>query len=180
LQIQIGQIHSSSNNRLYQQYRSLTDIDDRGRDVCFRCENGRQRADIWRGRAIGSFAATAIVPTLSAKIENPIVGTTRKTSMDTFHHVAIPVSNIAAAIDWYSEWFEIEIAYADDSWALLRFDNAALALVLPQQHPAHIGVERPDAAVYGALTSHRDGTQSVYLKDPWHNTIEILKLESAS
>ncbi|MGR8950344.1 MAG: VOC family protein [Gammaproteobacteria bacterium] len=100
--------------------------------------------------------------------------------MDTLHHVAIPVGDIAAAVDWYAERFEVDIAYADDSWALLRFENISLALVLPTQHPAHIAVERPDAAAYGTLTPHRDGTASVYLQDPWQNTVEILKRESGT
>lgn len=94
--------------------------------------------------------------------------------MDRLHHIAIPVTDIAAAVEWYQPRFDVEIAYQDASWALLKFDNIALALVLPDQHPAHFAIERKDAESYGTLTPHRDGTASVYVEDPWRNIIEIL------
>lgn len=94
--------------------------------------------------------------------------------MDRLHHIAIPVSNIAEAVAWYQTRFDLEIAYQDNSWALLKFDNVAFALVLPDQHPAHFAIERKDADSYGTLTPHRDGTASVYVEDPWQNVIEIL------
>ena len=50
-----------------------------------------------------------------------------------------------------------ETEYEDGSWALLRFGNARLALVLPEQHPAHFSVSRVDAAAFGKLRTHRDG-----------------------
>ena len=58
---------------------------------------------------------------------------------------------------------------------MLAFDNVSLALVLPDQHPAHIAVERENAETHGTLTEHRDGSASVYVKDPWGNAIEYLK-----
>ena len=51
--------------------------------------------------------------------------------MEKLHHVAIVVTDIKKALDWYRAEFDVEIAYVDDSWALLQFDNIALALVLP-------------------------------------------------
>lgn len=53
-----------------------------------------------------------------------------------------------------------------------RFLN--LALVMPGQHPPHIGLARPDARNFGTLTTHRDGSASVYVLDPSGNTLEIL------
>ena len=50
---------------------------------------------------------------------------------------------------------------------MLRFDNVDMALVLPEQHPAHIAVVSDNAAQYGALNLHRDGTASTYTQDPW-------------
>jgi catechol 2,3-dioxygenase-like lactoylglutathione lyase family enzyme len=95
--------------------------------------------------------------------------------MDRLHHVAIAVPDIAEALDWYRNQFDVETMYTDDSWALLKFENIALALVLPEQHPPHVAVERANAESYGKLTPHRDGTASVYIRDPWGNAVEIMK-----
>ena len=95
--------------------------------------------------------------------------------MERLHHIALPVSNIAAAVEWYETNFDIRKVYADESWALLAFDNVALALVLPHQHPTHIAVERESAETHGTLTEHRDGSASIYVKDPWGNAVEYLK-----
>lgn len=95
-------------------------------------------------------------------------------SLDRLDHVAITVSNIADAVSWYRERFRCEVAYQDGTWALLRFANTRLALVIPEQHPPHIGFISEEAAEYGDLTTHRDGTQSVYVLDPAGNTVEIL------
>jgi catechol 2,3-dioxygenase-like lactoylglutathione lyase family enzyme len=94
---------------------------------------------------------------------------------DTCHHIALPVLDIAAAAQWYRENFDAEPVFQDESWAMLRFDNIGLALVLPEQHPAHLVIERPDAECFGPLKAHRDGSASVYIQEPWHNTIEVLK-----
>jgi len=93
---------------------------------------------------------------------------------DTVDHVAISVQDIAASVDWYRGHFECEILYRDDSWALLQFANIKLALVLPSQHPSHLGFYSESAARYGTLKAHRDGTQSVYIEDPSGNSIELL------
>jgi len=95
--------------------------------------------------------------------------------MEKLQHVAITVPDIKKALDWYRSEFDVETAYADDSWALLQFENIALALVLPGQHPPHIAVERDKAELFGPLISHRDQTASVYIQDPWGNAIEIMK-----
>ena len=97
--------------------------------------------------------------------------------MDRLHHIAVQVSDIAQSIAWYRERFDLKVAYRDDTWALLRFANISLALVRPDQHPAHLAVERSDAAAFGALKPHRDGTASVYIEDPDGNAVEILKTE---
>ncbi len=97
--------------------------------------------------------------------------------MDRLHHVAIAVPDIGKALGWYRDQFDVESVYVDESWALLKFDNISLALVLPDQHPPHIAVERVNAESYGALTPHRDGTASVYIRDPWGNAVEIMKAD---
>jgi catechol 2,3-dioxygenase-like lactoylglutathione lyase family enzyme len=94
--------------------------------------------------------------------------------MDSIDHVAIPVRNVAETVDWYRHTFRCEIEYQDDTWASLKFGNIKLALVVEHQHPPHIAFASPDAARFGELKQHRDGTKSVYVKDPAGNPIEIM------
>jgi catechol 2,3-dioxygenase-like lactoylglutathione lyase family enzyme len=95
--------------------------------------------------------------------------------MDKIHHVAIQVNDIKIAVEWYQDKFDTKILYQDDTWALIKFDNLSLALVLPDQHPAHFAIENDEAEKFGELTEHRDGTASVYINDPFGNSIEIIK-----
>ncbi len=95
--------------------------------------------------------------------------------MDKIHHIAIQVEDVNKAVEWYSRQFDVELAYQDESWALLRFDNISLAIVVPGEHPPHFAVEDHNAEKYGELTPHRDGTASIYIKDPFGNAVEILK-----
>lgn len=94
--------------------------------------------------------------------------------LDPLHHAAIPVDDVPRAVAWYREHFACEVAYADDTWALLRFRNVQLALVIPAQHPPHLGFVRADAERFGPLVPHRDGTKSVYVHDSAGNAVEIL------
>lgn len=96
--------------------------------------------------------------------------------LDNLHHIAIQVKDIAKAVNWYTEQFSCDISYQDESWALLDFDNTSLALVLAEQHPYHFAIVKDDISVYGTPVPHRDGTSSVYIKDPDGNNIEMLKL----
>jgi catechol 2,3-dioxygenase-like lactoylglutathione lyase family enzyme len=95
--------------------------------------------------------------------------------LDALHHVAIQVENIARALKWYSENFNAEIVYLDDTWAMLRFENIYLALVIPGQHPPHIAIEHEGAESFGTLIRHRDGTESIYINDSEGNTLELMK-----
>lgn len=94
--------------------------------------------------------------------------------LDSIDHVAIAVPEIGPAIDWYRRQFQCEVLYRDDSWALLQFSNIKMALVLPAQHPPHIGFRTLKAAEFGPLKQHRDGTKSVYISDPAGNSLELL------
>lgn len=96
-------------------------------------------------------------------------------NLDKLDHVAVQISDINKGVDWYMETFDCELLYKDETWALLNFANIRLALVKPEQHPNHFAVERSDASEFGQLTRHRDGTETVYINDPWENIIEILK-----
>jgi catechol 2,3-dioxygenase-like lactoylglutathione lyase family enzyme len=91
------------------------------------------------------------------------------------HHVALCVSDIRQAVDWYVQNLNANIAYQDETWSLLDIENTSIALVLPSQHPPHLAFETQDAEKYGKLTTHRDGTASVYVQDPFGNTVEFLK-----
>jgi len=94
--------------------------------------------------------------------------------LDRIDHVAIAVPDVAAAVAWYTASFRCRVSYQDATWALLAFGNVKLALVVPQQHPPHIALSSPLAASFGALTTHRDGTRSIYVKDPAGNSVEIM------
>jgi catechol 2,3-dioxygenase-like lactoylglutathione lyase family enzyme len=98
--------------------------------------------------------------------------------MDTLHHVALSVQDIDQAIAWYTTHFDCRVSYRDSTWALLQFANLSLALVLPGQHPPHVGLLRDDAARFGPLVTHRDGSRSIYLNDPSGNAVEVLEATS--
>jgi catechol 2,3-dioxygenase-like lactoylglutathione lyase family enzyme len=96
------------------------------------------------------------------------------TPLDSIHHVAVPVQDIRGAVEWYTKTFHCRVSYQDDTWAMLEFANMKLALVVPHQHPGHIAFVHPEAEKFGPLKPHRDGTRSVYIKDPAGNPVEIL------
>ncbi len=98
--------------------------------------------------------------------------------LDALHHVAISVKDIAEAVQWYTENFHCTVAYQDTTWAMLTFANMSLALVIPEQHPPHLAFAHPDAAKFGPLKEHRDGTRSVYISDPSGNPLEIMAQDS--
>ena len=93
----------------------------------------------------------------------------------TIDHVAIQVDDISVAVAWYTDNWDCDVEWADDSWAMLMFNNVRLALVLPGKHPPHFAFldDCPEKA--GEPTVHRDGTSSVYIEDPWGNYLELLK-----
>ena len=95
--------------------------------------------------------------------------------LDTLHHAALRVKNVKETVDWYVQRFKCNVEYQDATWAMLAFENVRLAFVLAEQHPPHVAI-LGDPAAFGEPTLHRDGTRSVYLKDPNHNNVEILAL----
>lgn len=101
----------------------------------------------------------------------------QQSTLDTIQHVAVVVPDIQQAVAWYTTKFNCTIAYQDKTWALLDFANIQLAFVTPGQHPAHIALSTQEAEQFGVLTTHRDGTRSVYIRDPFSNTIELIAKE---
>lgn len=94
--------------------------------------------------------------------------------LDRIDHVAVAVRDVALAVDWYKKTFRCRVAYQDETWAFLEFENTKLALVVPEQHPPHFAFTSPEAASFGPLKTHRDGTRSTYVKDPAGNSVEIM------
>lgn len=94
--------------------------------------------------------------------------------LDRIEHVAITVGDVAAAVAWYTANFRCTVAYQDATWALLEFINLKLALVIPEQHPPHVAFASPKAEAFGELTTRRDGTRSIYVRDPSGNAVEIM------
>jgi len=97
-----------------------------------------------------------------------------KGKLDRMDHVAISVKDIAATVDWYRERFNCDIVYQDETWAMVQFDNITLAFVIPEQHPPHIAFVKDNAAEFGELAGHRDGTASIYIDDVAGNAVEIM------
>lgn len=101
-----------------------------------------------------------------------------QSQLDQIHHLALSVTDIATSVAWYRQQFNCEVAYQDTTWALLKFANVSVALVIPEQHPSHFGVIQTDAARMGPLTTHRDGTRSIYISDPDGNQVEVMEAAS--
>jgi catechol 2,3-dioxygenase-like lactoylglutathione lyase family enzyme len=94
---------------------------------------------------------------------------------DNLDHVALEVLDIDRSVEWYRQRFNCDVIYQDSSWAMIQFGNIRLAFVLPGQHPPHIAFVRANAAEFGKLKSHRDGTRSVYIEDYSGNVLEIME-----
>ena len=100
--------------------------------------------------------------------------------LDRLHHVAISVPDVAAAVEWYRQTFQCEITYQDETWAMLKFANIELALVIPDEHPPHLGFTSQKATEFGELRTHRDGTRSIYISDVAGNAVELMDPGSVS
>ena len=62
--------------------------------------------------------------------------------MDKIDHIAIQTDSIKKSINWYKTMFDCEVEFEDSTWALIKFENTKLALVIPDQHPPHIAIKR--------------------------------------
>ncbi len=97
----------------------------------------------------------------------------KENRLDTLHHAAIRVKDVKETVEWYTKRFRCEVEYQDVSWAMLAFENVRLAFVIAEQHPPHIAIVG-DPAAFGEPKIHRDGTSSVYVKDPNGNNVEVM------
>lgn len=91
--------------------------------------------------------------------------------MERIDHIAIVVNNINRAIEWYTTYRDCEVKYKDNTYAILKFENIDLALVLPHEHPPHIAFE--DSIVGGQV--HRDESKYLYDHDTFGNIIEKIE-----
>ena len=96
-------------------------------------------------------------------------------------HVAIPSTDIARSVEWYRARLGAGVIYQDDTWAFLSLGRTRLALVSPQQHPPHVAVkvtrQQLEEAAREAgigIEEHRDGSQGIYLHDPFGNAVELI------
>lgn len=99
-----------------------------------------------------------------------------------FDHVAQQVPDIAQAIAWWQATVPgARVLHQDETWGLVEAAGVKVALVLADQHPAHIAL-RVDAAElehlaarHGAdIRPHRDGTRSFYLDAPGGTGLELI------
>lgn len=96
-------------------------------------------------------------------------------------HVAVQTNDVAATAKFYIEKFGAEVLYDSPTWAFLKLGQGKLALVKPEQHPAHVAFRvdeatliRDAAAAGKSIDSHRDGTKGIYIQDPHGNVIELI------
>lgn len=92
--------------------------------------------------------------------------------LQAIDHIAIPATNIAESVKWYTDRFQCNIAYQDETWAMLEFNNIKLAFVLAEQHPGHIAFKVAEEKLDGDLRTRRDGERSYYRHDCADNVIE--------
>jgi catechol 2,3-dioxygenase-like lactoylglutathione lyase family enzyme len=98
-----------------------------------------------------------------------------------FDHVAVPSSDIAQSVEWYSDRFGATVLYQDSTWAFLQIGGAKLALVTPSQHPPHMAIRVTESDLEAAshrqgtpIDLHRDGSMGIYMHDPFGNVVELI------
>ena len=99
-----------------------------------------------------------------------------------FDHVAQQVPDVGEAIAWWRETVPgVEVLHQNDTWGLIEAAGVRLALVMADQHPAHLAwrvdeaeLERLAAAGGHAIRPHRDGSRSFYLRGPGGQAIEMI------
>ena len=97
-------------------------------------------------------------------------------NLNQIDHIAIQVEDINKSLKWYAEKFHFEKIYSDDTWAMIKFSNIKLALVVKSQHPNHFAVLNDEIVKDDVdVVKHRDKSISKYIKDIDGNFIELIK-----
>ena len=98
--------------------------------------------------------------------------------MDIIDHIAVKVSDLKEAEKWYLEHLRAVVTFRDHKYIRLKVANTNIALIDEKYYPhAHIGIlveHRHELPSDGELVKHRDGTEGVYVKDPFGNYIEYI------
>ena len=93
-------------------------------------------------------------------------------------HIAIRVSDLDLAQEWYENMLGAELQYKDQYYRRMLLNNTTLALIDENRYPDnHIGVLVEDfdqLPNVGTRIAHRDGTVGVYVKDPFGHTVEYI------
>ena len=98
--------------------------------------------------------------------------------MFSVDHIAIRVSDLDVAQEWYEENLGAKLQFKDQYYRRMLLNNTTLALIDENRYPDnHIGIlvedfdELPNV---GTRIQHRDGTVGVYLKDPFGHVVEYI------
>lgn len=98
--------------------------------------------------------------------------------MHTVDHIAIRVSDLDLAQEWYEKMLGAELQFKDQYYRRMLLNNTTLALIDENRYPDnHIGilVENLDQLPnVGTRIQHRDGTVGVYVKDPFGHVVEYI------
>ena len=93
-------------------------------------------------------------------------------------HIAIRVSDLDKAQEWYEEFLGAKLQYKDQYYRRMLLNNTTLALIDENRYPSnHIGVLVEDfnqLPNVGTRIEHRDGTVGVYVQDPFGHTVEYI------
>jgi catechol 2,3-dioxygenase-like lactoylglutathione lyase family enzyme len=96
-------------------------------------------------------------------------------NLDSIDHVTVNVSNIEAAVAWYSSSFECEVLKQEPTFAVLQFANIKLQLALPSIERFHLGYSKRDASAFGEVKAMKDGSRGTYIADPAGNIVELVE-----
>ncbi len=94
-------------------------------------------------------------------------------------HIAIKVSDLKLAEEWYVENLHATTTFRDEKYIRLKVSNTNIALIDENHYPwAHTGFlvdNFEDLPIdKGKVIEHRDGTVGVYVKDPFGNYLEYI------
>lgn len=104
-----------------------------------------------------------------------------------FDHVAIHTRKelMKETVDFYRRFLNGVVLHQDETWSLIEGSGVKIALVVPEQHPVHTGFVISDEEYIELIMQgkvfkkHRDGSKSVYIKDPSNNSVELLYWEKS-
>ena len=91
------------------------------------------------------------------------------------HHIALRVPDIAAVVKWRVKTRNLDSVHQDQTLTLLDTENMSIVLVLRSKHLPNVVFKSLEAEKYGDLTTHRGGSESVCVQDPFRNTVEFLE-----